>query len=150
MRVRGTLSVVRATLGVVDVTAREIEAIPRENLRVPRGEFVAVWREAELLDGWYAAAVAITCRWLAGASVVFNYPHGPRAEPAYAPATRTRRRAHEELIEAECLAADRLAIRHPAWLDGRPGWVEGVVATLHWVWRGSGAPPLDIGQAAAG
>jgi len=75
----------------VDVTTREIETIPRENLKVPRGEFVAVWAEAERLlevqkrggegGGWHAVGVAVTCRWIAGASVVFNYPHGPKSEP---------------------------------------------------------------------
>src|SRR6266511_3831293 len=154
------LSVLRATLGVVDVTTREIETIPRENLKVPRGEFVAVWAEAERLlevqkrggegGGWYAVGVAGTCRWIAGTSVVFNYPHGPKAQPAMAPVTHTRARAHEELIEAECLAAERQVIRHPDGIEGRPGWLEAVVATLTWVWRGSGRPPLDVRPAAAG
>ncbi len=154
------LSVLRATLGAVDVTTREVEAIPRENLKVPRGEFVAVWREAERLcderkggrpgGGWYAAGVAITCRWIATASVVFNYPHGPRSQPAFAPITQRTARAHEELIEAECLAAEREAIRHPNGIESEPGWLEAVVATLNWVWRGSGVPPLEVRPAAAG
>jgi hypothetical protein len=64
----------------MELTPRIIEAIPRKNLRVARSEFVAVWAEAERLSdeekagGWYAVGVAVTCRWIAGASVVFNYP----------------------------------------------------------------------------
>jgi hypothetical protein len=144
----------------VQLTARVVEEIPRGNLRVPRSEFVAVWAEAERLnaeikrrggsDDWYSAGVLGACRWVAGATVVFNYPRGPKAEPAAAPVTRRRARAHEELIEAETLAAEQLAIRHPTGIDGRPGWLEAVVATLRWVWRGSGAPPLDVRHADAG
>ena len=91
------MSVPRATLVGVELTARVIDEIPRGNLRVPRSEFVAVWAEAERLceeqrrggsgGGWYAVGVAHTCRWVAGATVVFNYPHGPKAEPASAPIT---------------------------------------------------------------
>jgi len=151
------LSVLRATLRVVDVTTREVEAIPRENLRVPRDEFVAVWAEAERLcdqarpgEGWYVVGVAGTCRWIAGATVVFDYPHGPRARGAAAPITHRRSRSHEELIDAECLASERQAIRHPQGIEGEPGWLEAVVATLSWVWRGSGVPPLDVRPAATG
>jgi hypothetical protein len=147
--------------GVVEVTARVIDEIPRGNLLVPRSEFVAVWSEAERLceeqrrrgssgDAWYAVGVAHTCRWLASATVVFNYPHGPRAEPATSPITHRAARAHEELIEAELLAAELKAIRHPNGIDGRPGWLEAVEATLKWVWRGSGMPPLEVRRADAG
>lgn len=86
--------------GHVEPTARMLEDIPRGNLRVPRSEFAAVWAEAERLcdeekrggpgGGWYAAGVAHTCRWIAGASVVFNFPHGPRTQPASAPITHLR------------------------------------------------------------
>jgi hypothetical protein len=143
----------------VELTARVIEEIPHGNLRVPRSEFVAVWAEAERLcderhggpgGGWYAAGVVRTCRWVAGAIVVFNYPHGPQARPAAAPITHRRARAHEEVIEAETLAAERMAIRYPNGIEGRPGWLEAVVATLTWVWRGSGVPPMVIRRAEAG
>jgi hypothetical protein len=142
----------------VELTGRVIDEIPRGNLRVPRSEFVAVWAKAERLNGenspagtgdWYVTGVLGTCRWIAGVNVVFNYPHGPRAEPAAAPITHREARAHEELIEAEVLAAERMAIRHPGGIDGRPGWLEAVEATLKWVWRESGVPPLEIRRADA-
>ena len=144
----------------VKLTVRMIEDIPRGNLRVPRSEFAAVWAEAERLcdeekrggagGGWYAVGVANTCRWVAGASVVFNFPHGPRSQPAYAPITGRTARAHEELIEAETLAAERAAIESANVFDDRPGWVESVVATFAWAWRGSGVPPLLSRRAQVG
>jgi hypothetical protein len=149
----------RATVDVVDVTTREIEGIPRGNLRVPRSEFAAVWAEAERLSeentrtglgDWYVTGVVGACRWIAGVTVVFNYPHGARAQPAAAPISHRRARAHEELIEYETLAAERMAIRHPGGIADQPGWLEAVVATLNWAWRGSGMPPLDIWRADAG
>ena len=116
----------------VELTARMIEDIPPANLRVPRAEFAAVWAEAERLcdeetrggpgGGWYAVGVANTCRWIAGASVVFNFPHGPRTQPASAPITGRTARAHEELIEAETLAAERW-VSKPNVFDDRPGWL---------------------------
>jgi hypothetical protein len=144
----------------VVITARMIEEIPPGNLRVPRSEFAAVWAEAERLcdeakrrgagGGWYAVGVAVTCRWIAGASVVFNYPRGPKNQPADAPVTGDTARAHEELIEAETLAAERLAAKRSSLFEDRPGWVEAIAATFAWVWRGSGVPPLDIRRAQAG
>jgi hypothetical protein len=136
-----------------------INQIPGGNLRVPRSEFVAVWAEADRLDAenarngtgdWYVVGVLSTCTWVAGATVVVNYPSGPQARPASAPITRHTARAHEELIEAEMLAAERMAIQHPDGIDGRPGWLEAVVATLAWVWRGSGMPPLHVRHTHAG
>ena len=146
--------------GIVDVTARTIEGIPRGNLRVPRSEFATVWVEAERLCGeamhggsgvaWYAVGVAETCRWIAGASVVFNYPSGPQCQPADAPVTGDTARAHEELIEAEALAAERLAATRSGAFEDRPEWVEAIVATFAWAWRGSGVAPLDIRHAQSG
>jgi hypothetical protein len=145
--------------GNVELTARMIEEIPRGNLRVPRSEFAAVWAEAERLcdeekrggrdGGWYAVGVANTCRWIAGASVVFNFPHGPRTQPASAPITGRTARAHEELIEAETLAAEHTALESPNVFDDRPGWVESIATTFAWAWRGSGVPPLDVQRAQA-
>lgn len=150
------MSVVRATLGSVELTARVIGEIPRGNLRVPRAEFVRVWGEAERLNDessgsgdWYVVGVLRTCRWVAGAMVVFEYPHGPVSRPAAAPVTHSRERAHEELIEAETLAAERMSVRLPGGIEDQPGWLEAVVATLAWVWRGSGVPPLDVRPSAA-
>lgn len=151
----------RCDANYVELTARVIEEIPRGNLRVPRSEFLAVWAEAERLceeqrkrrtsgNNWYAVGVANACRWLAGATVTFNYPHGPKARPAPAPVTRREARAHEELIEAELLAVERMALRHPDGIVDEPGWLEAVEATLKWVWRGSGVPPLEIRHADAG
>lgn len=136
----------------VELTAADVERIPRENLRVPRDEFVAVWQLAERMsDGnWYAIGVAETCRWIACTNVVFNYPHGPKAEPARSPVTGTPRSAHPELIERECASADLRLARNPNGIERRPGWLEAVTATLDWAWRGSDRPPLEISQAATG
>lgn len=135
---------------VVDVTDADVAAIPVHNLRVPRDEFVAVWRAASARDhedtsrggrGWYAAGVAATCRWLATApSRLANGLAGPTP----APATRRTAMAYEELIEAEFLAAERLEERRPHLARSRPGWCEGIRATLRWAWRSEGSPPLSL------
>jgi hypothetical protein len=95
---------------------------------------------------WYLAGVQVTCRWLAHAFVTFDYPSEPVRQSAYAPLTRTRARAYEELIELETQAAERWAGRE--W-PGRPGFVEGVTATLAWAWRRSCVPPIEVGRARA-
>ncbi|WP_328304475.1 hypothetical protein [Actinomycetospora sp. NBC_00405] len=50
--------------------------------------------------------------------------------------------AYEELIEAEFLAAERLEETRPHLVRSRPGWCEGIRATLRWAWRREGPPPL--------
>ncbi len=130
----------------MEVTARNVEEIPRGNLRVPRNEFVALWRVTEHLmvansADWYVAGVAMTCRWLACAAVPSVL--GGR-ELAWAPATQRRGLAHEELIASELLAAEASALRNPRGVEGRPGWLEGIVATLRWAWGVSPAPPLEL------
>ena len=139
----------------MQVTARDVERIPPGNLRVPRDEFAAVWIEAERRcaeqsrtgapDDWYAAGVAITCQWLATA-IVPSILGGTR--PAQAPVSNRTAAAHEELIEYEVLAAERLAARHPDWLE--PGWIEAVTATLAWAWKQTAGPPIDMRHAHAG
>jgi hypothetical protein len=134
----------------MEVMARHIAAIPAGNLRVPRAQFAAVWADAEERDreqgargvlDWYAGAVAVTCRWLAGA--VVHTPSGPR-HLARSPVTRRATLAFEELIEAECQAAELLDVRCPDLLMLQPGWCEGVRATLRWAWRHEGPPPLQL------
>src|SRR6266508_3224505 len=153
------MSVARATVVCVELTAADFERIPAGNLRVLRAQFVEVWSYAERVSDqleaqgrgdWYLIGVAFTCRWLAGAFIVFNYPHGPKRQPASAPITHTWRAAHEELTDREGHATERELVRHPDGIEGRPGWLEGVSATLRWVWRGSGVPPVDVGHAATG
>ncbi len=139
----------------MELTADDFERIPRENLRVARAEFVALWTAAERLSDehradWYAAGVVVTCRWLAGVFIVVNYPHGAVTRPASSPITHTSRTAHEELIEREWQAVERQLVRHPNGIERRPGWLEGVSATLRWAWHGSGRPPVEIGRAATG
>lgn len=134
----------------VDVTESDIARVPVTNLRVPRAEFTVQWISAERrcdeqvehgVTDWYAAGVAATCEWLATAVV------RPRTGPnhlAFSPVTGRTARAYEELIEAECLAAEKLANREPrpATLLRRPGWIEGIVDTLNWAWRHAAPPPL--------
>ncbi len=142
----------------MDVTAVDVARVPTGNLRVPREEFAAVWAAAEAqqeeqaklrVADWYGGGVVMTCRWLARATV--RSPGGPWY-PARAPVTERPNQAYEELIEAECLAAERLAMRRPVpdWLAARPGWIEAVLATLDWVWRGSGRSPLERWRDVAG
>lgn len=144
------LSVPGVTLECVDVTAAEVALVPVGNLRVPRAQFGALWSAAERRNAeqgecgvtdWYAAGVAVTCRWLAGATV---RPSSGRWYLAYAPVTRSSVRAYEELIEAEFLAAEQLPRRRPDLVEARPGWCEAIAATLRWAWRHNGAPPLPL------
>jgi len=114
---------------------------------VPRSEFGAVWAAAEDrtrprdagVSGWFTAGVAVTCRWLAGA-VVESVPG--RRNLAASPVSGRQVRAYEELIEGEFLEAERLAERRPDLVEHRPGWCEGIAATLRWAWRSDGPPPL--------
>jgi hypothetical protein len=140
----------------VEVAAGLIERIPSGNLRVRRADFAVIWVESErVLDqntrtgatDWYIAGVAVTCRWLANAVVPGLQG---RTQPAWAPITHRTSAAHEELIEAETLAAERWVARHPDGLQGRPGWLEAILATLTWAWRGVGVPPLEIRSADVG
>jgi hypothetical protein len=131
----------------MEVRAEDIERIPVGNLRVSRADFAEVWRAAEQLTRTdeYAAGVVIACRWIACATVVFN----GRPDPAYAPITRTRQRAHEELIEREYLAAEKECIRAANFRDPRRAIVEGATATLRWAWKGYGTSPLSSRDAQA-
>lgn len=122
----------------VRVTERDVERVPPGNLRVPRRDFGVLWSAAEQGSDFASVGTAITCRWLARATV--DLPRG-RQRPAFAPVTRTRRLAYEELIEAEYLAAERLAGDEPEWLAARPGYLDGVRNTLRWAWRGEGPAP---------
>jgi len=134
----------------MEVVLSDVEQIPTGNLHVPRDRFVAVWRAAEDqasgADGrtdWYAIGVVETCRWLA--CVIVRRASGGLYR-AYAPVTNRTTMAIEELIEQEYVAADKLALRRPMpnWLTKRPGWLDGVCATLHWAWARTGPPPLSI------
>lgn len=91
---------------------------------------------------WYAAGLATTCRWMAHGVLELN----GRRVPVDAPVSHRSSRAYEELIEAELLAAEKLALQRPvpAWLAQRPGWCEAVCATLRWAWRRNGPPPLRV------
>lgn len=124
----------------MDLRSEDIEGIPNGNLSVSRAAFVSVWRTAELRarSDTYAVGVVWACRWIACGSEVFN---GQRS-PAPAPITHTTRRAHEELLEREFQAAERLAIRLQGTDHSDRLFAEGAAATLRWAWRGEGEPPL--------
>ncbi|WP_281689925.1 hypothetical protein [Pseudonocardia thermophila] len=131
----------------MEVTAERVARIPLGNLRVPRAAFAAVWTVAEQRNAagdqvdWYAGGVGATCRWLAVA-VMEGQPGGRALPPA--PATRHRTPAYEELIEAEYIAAEQLGRHRPELVVDRPGWCEGIQATLRWTWRGEGPAPFDV------
>lgn len=135
----------------MEVTTQHVEGIPGGNLRVRRSEFVALWRVVEHLGtaspaDWYVAGVVMTCRWLACAAVPSVLGGW---ELAWAPVTQRTGLAHEELIASELLAAEVAALRNPGGVAGRPGWLEGIVATLQWAWAGS-ATPLELPSANVG
>lgn len=145
----------RVTLEDVKVTAVDMERIPRANVRVSRAEFAALWEAAERLcdeqasrgvTDWYTAGVAVTCEWLATATI---RPESGPWRQAHSPVTGRTERAYEELIEAELLEAELLDMRRPrpAWLEARPGWLEAICATLKWAWRRSGPSPLRLDEA---
>lgn len=140
------------TMNCMEVTARLVEDIPRSNLRVPRAEFVLIWRLAEHLAesgqaDWYVAGVAATCRWLACAAVPSI--HGGW-KPAWAPVTRRSSVAHEESIAAELMAAEVAFVRSSGGIEGRPGWLEGILTTLQWAWAGSTKAPLEMPSTSTG
>jgi hypothetical protein len=137
-----------------EVTDTDLARVPIGNVRVPRAEFAEQWVAAERrcdeqaergVTDWYAAGVAATCEWLATA--VVRPATGPH-HSAYSPATGRTARAYEELIEAECLAAEKLAARRPRppSLLRRPGWIEGIVGTFDWGWRHAAPPPLQLDE----
>lgn len=142
----------RVTIGVVDVSDAMVTAIPRGNIRVPREEFAALWRAAERAqqehNTWEGAGVTMTCRWLARATV--RPPEGP-PYLAFSPITERDALAIEERIEAELLAAEKMALRRPVpqrVLD-RPGWLDAVIATLNWAWLRRGEPPAPFANRTA-
>ncbi len=141
----------RVTIDNVEVSAADIARIPAGHVRVPRADFVALWQTAERLHDeqvrrgvpdWYGTGVVETCRWLAN-GVVGREIGSSRLAPS--PVTKRVNVAYDGLIEAECLAAEKLAVSRPvpARLERRPGWIEAVVTTLNWVWRRYGRPPLE-------
>lgn len=140
----------------MDVTAAVVARVPVQNVRVPAGEFGAVWAAAEHrsasqaargITDWYAGGVVLTCRWLAGAVVTDRT--GRRRLPR-SPVTERIVTAYEELIEAEYVAAETLDIARPDLVEFRPGWCDGIRATLRWAWRCNGpAPRVDVRTSAA-
>lgn len=129
------------------MTETDVGGMPPGNVRAPRDEFVVVWRAATDVDAeqsargvedWYAAAVSLTCRWLAAAPARLENGLGGLVR---SPATGRARVAFEELIEEEYLAAQSLEQRRPRLAQTRPGWCDGVRDTLRWAWRTEGEPP---------
>lgn len=136
-------------------STEDIAYVPAENLHVSRAEFGAVWTAAEAQadeheDSWYLAGVCVTCRWVALAIV--RPPGGGPGYVAHSPVTRTSRMAYAELVERESLAAEVQLWRRPVskFLQGRPGWAEGVDATFAWFWRKTGPPPVPVERTVSG
>lgn len=119
------------------------------SVRVAPADFETVWaaaqtradadRQRDIVD-WYVASVIITCMWIAGAH---QHSAWGRPYPARSPVRDRDISATEDSIEAEYQAAELMAERQPWLLEQRPGWCEGIRATLRWAWRHDGPPPLD-------
>jgi hypothetical protein len=141
------LSVAGVILSDMEVSAEAVAKVPGENLRVSRADFGALWALAEHLGeqpyrrDHYLIGVVWSCRWLARQPVWVSFLH--RGEMPAAPFTRRRHAAMPETIDEEYLAAATAR----AFERDR---ARGVMATLEWIWHGSGRPPLDIPTAAAG
>ena len=137
----------------MELTGRDFDKIPPRNLHVPVVDFARLWLASEWQYDqertWAAYGVVETCRWLATATV---RPESGPWRMAASPVTERSASAIEELIEAECLAAEVLLFRRPVpmWLTKRPGWLPAVVTTLGWAWRRSGKPPIDVHAHAQG
>jgi hypothetical protein len=131
----------------MELTGRDFDLIPRGNLRVPVATFARLWLAAEELYDreltWSAFGVAMTCRWLATATVRSS---DGRTRLAPAPITRRFGCAIEETIELEALAAAKLLDRRPVptWVAERPGWLAAIHQTFEWAWYRSGNPPIEV------
>jgi hypothetical protein len=142
----------------MELTARHFERIPPANVRIPLREFARLWLTAERRDAAMEAAgepedayllgVRATCQWMAGVIITVRGPGGqPVSVFAPSPITGVQTKAYEELIAEETCAAEQAVADGP---PGEPGFVEGVLATLMWAWRRSGASPIEVEQARAG
>jgi len=143
----------------VQLRRSHLDGAPPDNVNIPVREFARGWFAAEQLhddrvrrgeSDWYGAAIAVTCRWLANATV------RPETGPWYSersPLTHRRRMTHPEYVQEEALEAQSLSGRRskPRWLLARPGWLEGVLDTFDWAWWGTRArPPIDMDDLKAG
>lgn len=136
----------------MELTARHFERIPRTNLRIPVREFARLWLAAEQRDAameaagepedGYLSGVCATCEWMAGVIIKVRTADG-RQVSAFrsSPVTGENVKAYEELIAEETRVAEQIVADS---LPGRPGFVDGVLATLLWAWRRSGVPPIDV------
>lgn len=121
-------------------TPSDAARIRADNVRVPREEFVAVWDEAgRRAAGGYTEAVVQTCRWLAAIPSRTALCGGQVRSPV----TLRACVAYPATIAAEWEAAQHRD-RFVPDLAARPGWCDGVRATLAWAWDRSGPPPLDV------
>ena len=133
----------------MDVSSAAVAKVPSLNLRVSRAEFGTLWAFAEHLatqpgpDYDFLVGVVFTCRWLAAQPVWSDLIS--RAEMPAAPLTGRQHAAMSETVEAELVSAAATAARRGVRAD----LAHGVVATLTWAWRGTGAAPLNLPHAAA-
>jgi hypothetical protein len=123
--------------------ATALQKLPRGRLgSLPVAEFGRVWAAVEQRgrecspDDYYVAGLIAACRWVA-------------QKEHYAPVTRVLGSALPEALDAEYLAALRVARSrrlHPRRVDKALG----VVAVLGWVSQGTGEPSLTKPLADAG
>jgi hypothetical protein len=140
----------------MELSGRDFDRIPQRNVRIRLSEFARLWltveRRADALESEgqaedsYLAGVQSTCRWLAGVVIMVNGPSGPTPAWSPSPITGERQKAYEELIAEETQAAEQAMVGS---LPGRPGFVDGAMATLAWAWRRSSVPPVEVEQAHA-
>ncbi|TCM35127.1 hypothetical protein [Kribbella sp. VKM Ac-2568] len=141
----------------MELTGRHFDRIPRTNLRIPAREFARLWltaeRRADAMEAAgepedsYLRGVCSTCEWLAGVIIRVHGVNGPTSVFVPSPVTGIPNKAYEELIADETRAAEQVVADSP---PGKPGFVDGVFATLNWAWRRSGVPPIEVDTAQAG
>ena len=112
--------------------------VPLANLRISLAEFTAGWQAAESFltdhrNDWHAIGVVTTSRWLATAT-------------PYSPVLDRHTPADEKMIAIEYIAADTYKIQRPEWVAERGRWIEAVIATLTWAWRGMAPAPISTDQ----
>jgi hypothetical protein len=135
-------------MSVAGVAVRTMSQVPLNGLIIDGAVVVlsadttnsVVTTAAELFEWVWPDAVPLT-----GRDVPVDLPI---PIPPGVGAWRTRPRWRSSTRPPSRWLGARATQRHG--MDSRPGWLEAILATLTWAWRGVGVPPLEIRSADAG